>query len=239
MFWGKKKKTSTTWKEAKKVFAKEGPMPVTWECGNDESLVNLHGWGTWKKNHPHSLLLNMLCERVVDKLELPNAGPLMDEGEGSIFYDAESNELKITYSSKCVVFEMHEDEKPRPELKDRKDVKVSLPDFNEAEFSFYSDLFDLEQIEEWFSRVVVKPEISDASRQNLKAALHDALEESFFIALAKTESLQISSPVGEIALQGFDLEGSWSPTEKTLTYTLYPSVGLLEKVTDNETAVLA
>lgn len=237
MFWNKKKKTAFSWKEVKQVFATEGPMPVTWECGNDESLVNLHGWGEWKKNHPHMPLLNMLCERILEKLELPNAGPLMDEGEGNVFYDADTNELKITYSSKCVISEMHEDEKPRPELKDREDVKIALPLLEEAEFSFYGDLYDASQIEDWFSLVVVKPEISAASTEALKNALGEAFH-SFFAAFAESTPFDAESTPGEFVLTGCDYEGSWSPTEKTLTYNFYPSVGCLAKVADNETVVL-
>jgi hypothetical protein len=237
MFWNKKKKTGTSWKEVKQVFAKEGVMPVTWECGNDESLVNLHGWGQWKKNHAHSILLDMLCDRIIEKLELPNAGPLMDEGEGSVFFDADTNKLKITYSSKCVVFEMHEDEKPRPELKDRENEKISLPQLDEVEFSFYGDLFDPAQIENWFSSVVVKPEISSASNEILKQSLGEAFQ-PLFTSFAETKAAHVDSTAGEVVLKGCDFDGSWSPDEKTLTYNLYPSVGCLAKVADNETAVL-
>ena len=226
-------------KQLKDALKTKSDLPVKWECGCDESLVYFEGWakekgGWFSKESPYNDALSQLRQRMIELLDLPNAGEVMDEGQGRIFLDELDGSIKLTYSSTCVVYEMPEEIMPEV-LRERSDVEVQIdleaPDF---ELLFLVKDYLLED-KEVLDLIHCKPEIDHPSKTTLWNRLRPLLPEygSVHPLQGGIDGMESGKVVS------LDVSGSWDSSQKTFKYSLYVGCEYLAHEVNERTVVLA
>lgn len=77
-------------------IVRQGPVTARWDAGGDSCICYFDNDEAMKEN---AHVLDVLRERIIDKLNLPGVGEEYDKGHGSV-YIANGNTVVITYSSR-------------------------------------------------------------------------------------------------------------------------------------------
>lgn len=227
-------------RQLKETLDKKSDLPVTWECGRDESMIFFEGWAKEKrgwlgKSNPHGEALGQLGTRMIELLDLPNAGEVMDEGQGRIFFDPIDDAIKLTYSSTCVLYDMPEDVVPEL-LRERENVELEIGELDAADFKFIfllkeSRLKDKEVIDLFKCTPDIGREAKTILWQRLRSALPGL--GSAHKLLAGVQGMEWGKCVT------LDLSGNWTSKEKLLHYHSYVGCEYIAHKIDDRTVVLA
>ena len=210
----------------KEALAERGELPLTWECGCDSSLLKFAGWSdNWA--HLSTTLqtaVRDLSEHIIDKLNLPGAGPVMDEGEGRVFVDASDGSVRINYSSRFMNYEIHETDLAEV-LRKKDDIPISIEQLEAADFKFniYIDIDEGHAEKDLLSNLSATPDPGESAKALLANTLKDYLpdfETQYWLTHKKSNEDYVKCRL-------IDVYGNWSLAEKNLVFSAWCGVEYL------------
>jgi len=214
----------------------KGELSVDWECGCDSSIVNFGSWYTknYSPEDPLNAHIDDLRYRIIDLLNLPGAGGLMDEGKGKIFFDEPDDSIKLTYSSRCAVYEIDKVELAEI-LRDRKNVSFAINDLEAEDFSF-SIYIDEDTVDkDLFANFSPTPNLDEsivtAVVEKLKDHVPDFVTRYPFTNKTKSSDF--------LVCRILEVDGTWTSKNNKVVFTKWCGVEYLEHDVKDVTVKLA
>jgi len=215
---------SESQKVIKEALDEKGELPLTWECGCDSSILNFAGWSdNW--SHLSSTLqtgLRDLSDHIVDQLNLPGAGPVMDEGEGRVFRDSDGT-VKLVYSSRYVSYEIPDVELAEV-LREKNDFAVAVDALQIDDFSFNLDIDEDTRDKSLLANLNTKPELEESIKIQILACLNEHFpdfETPYWMTNKRSNS-------DYLKCRSLEIYGSWTLLKKQMVITKWCGVEYLE-----------
>ena len=208
----------------KDALKERGELPLTWECGCDSSILNFSGWYSNWSSFSQTLQesLHDLRDHIVYELNLPGAGPVMDEGEGKIAIDADDS-VKLTYSSKYLVFEMPDIELAEI-LRDLKDHSITIKELAVEDFRFDITIDEDTSPKEAAEQFSATPDLNDANKKELLDALQEYLPDfgkEYWMTNKRSNK-------DFVKCRSLEIYGNWTLKSQTLVVTRWCGIEYVE-----------
>ena len=222
-----------------KTIRKNGPLPVQWDCGGDETPVYFGGWGTAPGN-PHRDVLSALRNEIVSVLSLPNASESSNVGKGIVSLDGGS--IQLCYSLVHVAYSYFDDKLPE-DFQPLKKVSVPLENYWGGDCAAYLS-FDFDRTEsagksppQWRKKIYVTPDKNEAVVETARDYLVPFLEP--MVERGKVHMLdQGKLQENEFSLTGIHFDGRFDTATQTLNYDFEYSYLFAMTVDRDETVIL-
>ena len=225
-----------------KAIRENGPVPVSWDCGGDETPVIFEGWATGLSRQNDSLAkaFRALRDRIVSKLHLPNAGESSNVGEGTVSLDG--GRIQLSYSLVHVAYGYCDEKLPK-RFQPQTGVTAPLENYWGGDCAAYLCFrFDKTAAADdsspaWRKEIYVTPNKSEAVIETARDYLVPFLTP--IIAQAKEHMRDRSElAVDDFCLTGIDFDGRFDTANQILNYDLRHSYEFAITVDQSETVVL-
>ena len=208
----------------KEALNEKGELPLTWECGCDSSILNFDGWSnSWA--HLSSALqegLHELRDHIVDELELPGVGPVIDEGEGCVFLD-EDGAVMLVYSSRFVSYEFPDSDLAEV-LREQNKFELEVDGLNQQDFSFNLSVDEDTQDKNPLANFSTKPELDVSAKSLFLESLRDHIpdfETKYWMTNKKSDD-------DFVKCRSLEMFGNWTSADKKLVFDKWCGVECLE-----------
>ena len=223
-------------KLAAKAIRENGPLPVHWDCGGDETPVIFEGWAA----DAYRDSLYALRNQIVSALDLPNASESSNVGQGTVCLSGGSILLK--YSLIHVAYAYY-DEKLPENLRPQENVSVALENYWGGDCAAYLE-FEFANLKPgdtstpaWRKRIHVTPKKDEAQLETARDYLVPFLTP--LIEAGKAHRRDRSElAIDDFGLTGFYFDGRFDTASQTLNYDFDYRYEFAIEVDQDETVVL-